>query len=221
MHGYKIDVICVFIQTSGGIRKMNEKLSRVKEVMKRVWDKVLVFLKLVLACIVKAYRFIAPKAVSGAKFVYEKACVFFKTVVKDKQKLILAIILAVAILFSAIAVVRAVKGVVNGIAGIFTSDKADEESETKCEEAVAASNCEHCVNGVCIHCKDGFIDCPDCENGVCAKCEGTGENGSKMMSLLLDNCTVCKGTGKCDECNENYMIDCKYCEGGKCSECAE
>ena len=202
---------------------MNEKLSKAKEIMKRVWDKVFAFLKLVWAYMIKAYQFIAPKAVSGAKFACEKAAALWKTVVKDKQKLILAIILAVAILFSAIAVVRAVKGIVNGVAGIFTSDKADQENETvaESEEAVAQSNCRHCVDGICIHCENGFIDCPDCENGVCTKCEGTGKNGSKMMSLLLDNCTGCKGTGKCDECNENYMIDCKYCDGGKCTECAE
>ena len=204
---------------------MNEKLSKAKDVLKRVWDKVIAFLKLMWSYIVKAYQFIAPKAVSGAKFVYEKACVFFKTVVKDKQKLILAIILAVAILFSCIAVVRAVKGVVNGIAGIFTSDKAEEDNDkgdvAESEEAVVITDCEHCENGVCIHCENGFVDCPDCENGDCIKCGGTGENGSKMMSLLLDNCTACKGSGECDDCNENYMIDCRYCEGGKCSECAE
>lgn len=208
---------------------MNEKLSAAKAFLKRVWDKVVYFLKLAWAFIVKTYKLVAPKVVSGAKFVFDKTVSFFKTVVKDKQKLILAIILTVAILFSCIAVVRAVKGIASGIAGIFASDNADDEDNAKDEEkqtaetnsAAAENDCEHCINGVCIHCENGFIDCPDCEKGVCIKCNGTGENTSKFAGLFLDNCTACKGTKVCNDCNEDYMIDCKYCDGGKCTECQE
>lgn len=129
---------------------MNDKINAAKVFLKRVWDKItafscfawkkicvfskfaleklVVFSKLVWAFIVKAYHFICPKVVSGAKFVYKKLSDLLKVIVKDKQKLILAIILFIAILFSCIAVVRAVKGVVNGVVGIFTSDEIEEEA---------------------------------------------------------------------------------------------
>ncbi|MBR3928370.1 MAG: hypothetical protein IKJ65_05125 [Clostridia bacterium] len=214
---------------------MNEKLAAAKAFLKRVWDKICVFVKLVWSYIVKAFHTVNPKIVSGAKFVWGKASEFFRSIVKDKYKLVLAIILAVAILFSCIAVVRAVKGVVGGIAGIFTSDDEDNKEDDEknqednakekpaagSEEAPADEECVHCENGVCIHCENGFIDCPDCEGGTCLKCEGTGKNQGKFTSLLLSNCTDCRGTGKCDDCNEEFKIDCRYCDGGKCTECAE
>lgn len=209
---------------------MNEKLSAAKAFLKRVWDKVFTFLKFVWAFIAKAYAIVSPKVVSGAKFACAKSAAFLKTIVKDKQKLILAIILAIAVLFSCIAVIRTVKGVVGGIAGIFASDKADEENEEIASEseAVAAesnniapeNSCSNCVDGVCIHCENGFIDCPECEEGFCVKCGGTGQRQSKLFGSSYD-CISCKATGKCSDCNEDFMIDCKYCDGGKCAECTE
>ena len=116
---------------------------------KFAWAKAIVFAHFVWTYLKKAYAFLAPKVVSGCKFLCRKASELIKSAFKDKQRLILAVILIVAILFSCIAVVRAVKGVVNGVAGIFASDKADqdagedaslpEEIESPGEEAVVPS----------------------------------------------------------------------------------
>ena len=55
---------------------MNEKLSKVIDILKRVWDKVAAFMKVLWVFIIKAYRFIAPKAVSAARFVWKKTLAF-------------------------------------------------------------------------------------------------------------------------------------------------
>lgn len=94
---------------------------------KLAFEKALAFLKIAF-----------EKTSAFLKVVFEKAAAFLKEAFKDKQKVILAIILTVAILFSCIAVVRAVKGVVNGVAGIFTSDKAKEDPRLP-EETIATS----------------------------------------------------------------------------------
>lgn len=189
--------------------------------MKDVWNKVKAIACLVWAKIVELLKLAAPKVKAAYAVVKEKTVCFFKSATADRSKMILAIILAVSILFSTIAVVKAVSGIVNGVIGIFQSDESDDEDdEAEAEHAEVNSEiCKHCVGGKCIHCEKGFIDCPDCDKGVCAKCEGQGANPSKMLSLLIDNCTACRGSGKCTDCNENYMIDCKYCDGGMCTEC--
>lgn len=197
---------------------------KTKSVSLIVWAKIKVIAATVWAKIAEFFRHFFPMAQKAYSVGKEKTTKFVSSVTRDKSKLILAIILAIAILFSAIAVVKAVKGIVNGVTSIFASDKADEKEYdiAEAEHAeVKADDCEHCENGVCIHCDKGFIDCPNCDKGVCVKCEGTGENPSKMLGLLLDNCTECRGSGECNDCNEDFLIDCKYCEGGKCTECAE
>ena len=146
---------------------MNEKLSAVKTFFKRVWakvtetakivwpklitfakfvfEKLCIFLHFVWTNLKKAYAFLAPKVVSAAKFIYKKLSSFIKEAFKDKQKLILAVILIIAMFFTCIAVVRAVKGVVNGVAGIFASDETSKDANeidkasTLPEEVISAS----------------------------------------------------------------------------------
>lgn len=110
---------------------------------KFAWEKIVAFSKIAWINLKKAYAFLAPRIVSGCKFIWQKVSDFVKSAFKDKQKLILAVILAVAILFSCIAVVRAVKGVVNGVAGIFTKDEADSakiEEPTLPEEIISPAD---------------------------------------------------------------------------------
>lgn len=188
----------------------------------RAWDKTKIAAKFVWEKLVMLFAFLRPKICAACVFVKNKSVSFFKTVSADPYKLILAIILTVAVLCSAIAVVKAATGIVNGVIGIFAKDEEHKEENTEPAspaQAIAETSCENCQNGVCIHCTDGFVDCPDCTDGFCDKCGGTGENSSKMLALLIDNCTACKGTGDCDKCDENHMIDCTYCDGGKCINC--
>ena len=140
----------------------------------------------------------------------------------DRSKLILTIILAIAILLSCVAVITFAGKVVNGVSGIFSGDedKANEPAPLPLKErAEGEEPCTDCDKGYCLHCTGGTLACPDCETGVCSACNGTKGNQSKFLSMLIDNCLSCNGTGVCKTCEGTHVIDCEYCTDGKCNNC--
>ncbi len=57
-----------------------------------------------------------------------------------------------------------------------------------------------------------FLPCkaPWCEIGECENCGGDGKTG---VLFWEEECTVCRGSGKCKECSGQGFIVCQQCGG--------
>ena len=85
-----------------------------------------------------------------------------------------------------------------------------------CSTCGGTGDCPSCFG-------EGHNDCTalHCMNGMCLECSGTGTILSYSYGQIKErNCTYCRGTGDCQRCGGNGVLECSRCHGtGTCPTC--